>query len=294
MNNEVNPENTPYKSNYKSAIARSFSRAAPTYDKAAILQKEIGDRLFERLDFIPIEPKRILDLGAGTGLFSRQLAQKYPNAEIIHCDIAEGMLNHAQSLVNSHSNLVLLCADGDHLPIQSQSIDFVFSNCTLQWFFNPVSIFQEIGRVLKSEGLFLFSTFGRDTLKELRYCFSELDENHHVNHFLDMHDIGDILVQLQFQSPVVDMENITITYPNLKTLISDLKQTGANQVTLKNANVLSPKNTFDQLAKQYEVFRSEDNYLPATFEIVYGHAFGILSHPATCTKNRIAILQVEE
>ena len=153
----------------KLAIARNFSKAAPTYDEAAVLQQEIGQRLLERLELIKLFPTTILDLGSGTGFFSQALSQKYPKAIVLNADIAEGMINVAKHTRYSSAQFYV-CADGDHLPIKSQSIDFVFSNCALHWFFAPQTVFNEIHRVLKPEGLLLFSTFGPDTLKELKAC----------------------------------------------------------------------------------------------------------------------------
>jgi malonyl-CoA O-methyltransferase len=286
---------------HKSAIARSFSRAANTYDQVAILQREIGFRLLERLDLIKINPAVILDLGGGTGFLSRQLIQKYPNAHTIHCDIAEGMLTFAKkssttNYINSsiEPQLSYLCSDGDYLPIADQTVDFVFSNCALQWFPSLEATFQEVSRILKPNGLLLFSTLGQDTLKELRASFSMIDDNQHVNHFHDMHDIGDIILHLHFQDPVMDMETIMLTYKNVKGLLNDLKLMGAHYVNSPTPRGLAPKNIFDKLSQNYETYRTESGLIPATFEIVYGHAWGseLFSISHSCKKNRISITQV--
>jgi malonyl-CoA O-methyltransferase len=287
------------KRNHKSAIARSFSRAANTYDQVALLQKEIGWRLLERLELIKLAPSKILDLGGGTGFFSQQLSQKYPTAQIINCDLAEGMVAFSKDLYcNQQDKISFLCADGDYLPLSNQSVDFVFSNCALQWFFDPVGVFQEIRRVLKPEGLLLFATFGQDTLKELRHSYSKIDDQDHVNLFLDMHDLGDILLQQQFQDPVMDMEIILLTYKTINGLIHDLKLTGAHHVnSAKTSAGLSPKSTFNKLSENYEPYRTAEGVLPATFEIVYGHAWrtGGPDSPEFslhCAKNRIPITQI--
>lgn len=283
--------------NHKSAIARSFSRAAGTYDQASIVQREIGCRLLERLDLIKLNPALILDLGGGTGFLSRQLAQRYPKANVVVCDIAEGMVNFAQHLYASmHPSLSFLCADGDYLPFQDQSVDFVFSNCALQWFTNPKKVFQEIYRVLKPNGLLLFSTFGQDTLKELRSSFANIDNNTHVNTFMDMHDIGDSLLHQKFQDPVMDMETLTLTYKNLRGLIDDLKLMGAHYVHSETPRGLSPRGMFDKLSHHYEAYRTEEGLLPATFEIVYGHAWTpeiSLEMPACQKTVKIPITTIE-
>jgi malonyl-CoA O-methyltransferase len=264
--------NNPIHSKQKLAIARNFSRAANTYNEAAIIQQEIGKRLLDRLELIKMIPDIILDLGGGTGAHSLALSHKFPRAKILNVDIAEGMLQFAKPLFPKE-NPFCLCADGESLPIQSHSIDFVFSNCSIQWLSDPRTIFAEVRRILKPNGFFLFSSFGQDTLKELKESFAIIDTEKHVNDFADMHDIGDILLHTKFLDPVMDMEIITVTYPNLMKLLSDLKMTGANFVMDSGSRGLSPKNTFDGLNKAYEHYRNLDNRLPASFEVIYGHAF---------------------
>lgn len=251
---------------YKLAVARQFSRAARTYDQAAIIQQEVGSRLLERLDLIKLDPKLILDLGSGTGFFTPALAQKYPKAHILKLDIAEKILRFSSS-----KNAI--CGDGENLPLKNHSVDFIFSNCTFHWFVNPQKVLAEIHRVLKPEGLLLFSTFGPDTLKELRESFSTIDQNMHVNAFIDMHHIGDMLVQTQLHDPVMDMEMITLTYENVMGLIRDLKDTGSNQVYRKESMGLSPKETLNKLINAYEYYRTTEGLIPATFEVIYGHAW---------------------
>lgn len=251
---------------HKLAIARQFSRAAHTYDQSAIIQQEVGVRLLERLDLIKLDPAVILDLGSGTGFFTSALSQKYPKAHIIKLDIAEHML-HFSSPKNS------ICGDGENLPLKNHSVDFIFSNCVFHWFVNPQKVLAEIRRVLKPEGLLLFSTFGPDTLKELRESFSTIDQQTHVNNFIDMHHIGDMLVQTQLHDPVMDMEMITLTYKNLMGLMRDIKDTGENLVYRQEPRGLSTKKTLDKLIDAYEYYRTEDNLLPATFEVIYGHAW---------------------
>lgn len=290
---QYQPKHNPH----KSAIARSFSRAASTYDQVAVLQREIGHRLLERLELIKLDPNYILDLGGGTGFFSRALNVHYPKANIINSDIAEGMVAFAQKL-DARSNTLqsFVCADGEYLPFQNQTMDFVFSNCTLQWFLSPEMVLQEIYRILKPNGLLLFSTFGPDTLKELRSSFAKLDAFNHVNTFIDMHTIGDLLLHLGFQDPVMDMEMITLTYQNINGLLRDLKLMGAQHVNTSDRRGLSTKKNFDKLSNCYEAYRNEEDVLPATFEIVYGLAWmpETIVQPTLCTKanTRIPITQI--
>lgn len=260
-------------SKLKSKIAHNFNRAASTYDKAAFLQKEIGYRLLEHLHLIKINPLIILDLGSGTGFFANILAQIYPHAHIINLDIAQSMVSYAKQNQRS-STQAYLCADGDACPFKSRSIDLVFSNCTLHWFLDPKAIFKEIHRILKPNGLFLFSTLGPDTLRELRYSFTCIDDHPHVNTFLDMHDIGDMLLQTAFLDPVMYKENIMLTYQNVITLLHDLKLSGSQSVyPLSPTKGLSTKKTFDKLQIAYDTYRSLEGTLPATFEVLYGQGW---------------------
>ncbi len=255
----------------KRTIAKNFSRAAPTYDKYAVLQQEIGKRLLERLDLIQINPSLILDIGSGTGFSTKRLAEKYPSAQILNLDIAKGMLSVAREVCLNKQH-AYLCADGEYLPIKDHSIDFIFSNCVLPWFPDPQKVFQEIHRTLKPEGVLFFSTFGPDTLQELRQSFTNIDTEPHVNDFLDMHEIGDLLLKDLFIDPVVDREILTLTYKNIRGLKQDLKLTGAHHVHSIKPRGLSPKHTLSQLTHSYEAYRTPAGLLPATFEVIYGHA----------------------
>jgi len=257
----------------KLAIARNFSRAANTYDEVAILQQEIGLRLLDRLELINIKPRSILDIGAGTGFTTKSLTHKYPEAQIFNLDIAEGALSFGKQKRSSNTQHYI-CADAELCPIKSQSIDLIFSNCALHWFLNPEFIFKEMHRILKPEGLLFFSTFGPDTLIELRQSFALVDQKNHVNHFIDMHHIGDILLAIGLQDPVMDMELLTLTYKNLGGLIRDLKFSGENFVFAEEPQGLSSKTTLEKLHSAYENYRNKENLLPATFEVVYGHAWG--------------------
>lgn len=256
---------------HKMAVARSFNRAAKTYDAAAFLEMELGARLLERLDFIKLEPKTILDLGGGTGTFSKKLAERYPKASIINLDLAEKLLQ--QSKLRSAANILKLCADAECLPLANKSVDFIFSNCMLHWILDLPHLFQEIHRILKPEGLLLFSSLGPDSLKELRESFFQIDSIPHVNHFMDMHLVGDALLKAEFMDPVMDMEQLTLTYPHSRRLIQDMKESGSNYVFRENTIGLSPKALFNRLSNHYDQYRLESGEIPASIEIIYGHAW---------------------
>ncbi len=261
----------------KRAVRRSFDRAAPTYDAAAVLQHEVCRRSLERLDFIRHAPARILDAGCGTGNAWRGLAARYPGARLLALDLAPGMLRQAGTAVPWHQRLLrrspaAICGDLEQLPLAAGCIDLAWSNLALQWVNALPQAFAEMRRVLAPGGLFMFTTFGPDTLKELRAAQAGTDGHTHVSGFIDMHDIGDLLVQAGFADPVIDMETFTLTYPDVKSLMRDLKAIGAHNAAADRPPALSGKSWLEAVTRNYEPLR-HDGKLPATFEVVYGHAW---------------------
>ncbi len=258
----------------KARVRASFDRAAETYDAAAVLQKLVRDEMFDRLGLIKVSPQTILDAGCGTGHGSFQLQKRYRSARIFSLDLAFGMLQKTYAQQSWLSKMLghkrLVCADIENLPVADNSMDIVWSNLALQWCNDLDQSFTEISRVLKPNSLFIFSTFGPDTLKELRAASN--NGKTHVSRFIDMHDIGDALTRNGFSSPVLDVERYTLTYDNVKSVMTDLKSIGANNATQGRGRGLTGKNFFKQLAAQYEQFRL-DGKLPATFEVIYGHAW---------------------
>jgi malonyl-CoA O-methyltransferase len=261
----------------KRAVRRSFERAAATYDQNSVLQCEIGIRLMKHLDPIRIEPDRIVDLGCGTGMFFKPLSERYPKAQVVGIDIARPMLEIAakrapwlkRTLGLAHERLV--CADAERLPLASASVPFVFSNLALQWT-RAEAVFAETARVLSTGGLFLFSTFGPDTLKELRAAFAGVDGYEHVNRFVDMHDLGDALVHAGFVDPVMEMETITLEYSCVEAVARDLKAIGARNSLPGRPRGLAGRGRWRDVVERYEAHR-RNGALPATYEVVYGHAW---------------------
>jgi malonyl-CoA O-methyltransferase len=270
----------------KKQVRRAFSRAAREYDAAAVLQREVCNRMLEHLDYIKLKPSTILDAGSGTGWGTRQLAQRYPTAQLVGLDIALGMLTVAREQSGWWRKLFFnsqqshLCADVEALPLAGNSMGMVWSNLALQWCNDLPATFSEMHRVIKPDGLLIFSTFGPDTLKELRSAFHEVDGYNHVSRFIDMHDIGDMLMHSGFSEPVMDMEIITLTYADVKSIMQDLRNIGAHNATSGRARGMMGKVAWQHIMERYESFRREGK-LPATFEIVYGHAWK--PHPRVTT-----------
>ena len=261
----------------KRLLRLSFERAAATYDGAAVLQREIGSRMLSRLDYVRKQPARVLDAGCGTGHATADLQKRYPAAGVFALDLAFSMVERAcarSGLLRRWSGRALrgVCADIEHLPLRAATIDLLWSNLALQWVNNPLQAFAEFRRVLAPGGLLMFSTFGPDTLKELREAYRGTDAHTHVNRFVDLHDLGDMLVQSGFADPVMDMEHLTLTYKDVRALMQDLKAIGAHNVTAGRPQGMSARATLAAVERNYERWRS-DGRLPATFEVVYGHAW---------------------
>ena len=240
------------------------------------MQREIGDRLLDRLDYINFQPQHILDVGAGTGTCSYQLAKKYTKSKIFMMDFATSMLQQAKKkrtwTERWSSRYKFIGGDAAALPFSDNSMDMIFSNLAMQWCDDLAQVFSEFKRVLKPDGMLLFSTFGPDTLKELNQCWQQLDGYQHVNHFIDLHEIGDALLKGGFSDPVMDMEMITVTYPDVISIMRDLKQIGAHNVNQHRAKGLTGKATIKKLHAGYEVYRNDD-VLPVSHEVIYGHAW---------------------
>ncbi len=263
----------------KRDVRRAFDRAARTYDEASVLQREICERLVSHLDPIRLDPERVVDLGCGTGQAFEALGKRYPRAQLVGLDLAPAMLSLAGARAPwwkrafSGAKPALLCADAERLPLAGGAAQLVFSNLALQWC-DPDAVFREAWRVLAPEGLLLFSTFGPDTLKELREAFAHADDRPHVNRFIDMHDLGDALVRAGFADPVMEMETLTLEYDSALAVARDLKAIGAVNALPDRSRGLPGRARWQRMAKAYERWR-RDGALPATYEVVYGHAWKV-------------------
>lgn len=270
------------------AVRRAFGRAAPTYDAAAALQREVAKRLIARLDVVKLVPERILDAGCGTGEATAELAARYPSARFIGVDLAWPMAEAARTRFqrsrslyrrllapiqrDAGTNARFLCADVTALPLAGVSVELAFSNLMLQWVNDLPRAFAELRRVLRVGGLLTFSTFGPDTLKELATAFGGADGHTHVGRFTDLHDIGDMLVEAGFADPVMDMEMITVTYATPRDLMRELKAIGATNATRGRPRGLMGRKHFERAEKRL-LRMARDGRIPATFEVIYGHAW---------------------
>jgi malonyl-CoA O-methyltransferase len=259
---------------YKRRVASTFNRVAHAYAKQAVLQNIVAGRLAERLDLFRIEPRLILDVGSGCGNGSRLLETRFGKAKILALDLAYEMLrtHRGKGPRRWWTRQRFICGDAERLPLPNQSIDLIFSSLALHWCTDLDAALRETQRVLKPGGLLLFTLPGPDTLKELRASWAGIDDAIHVNAFYDMHDVGDALIRARLSSPVMDVESLTLTYPDVFALMRDLKSIGARNINDGRPRRLTGKGRMQQLIANYEQFRRE-GVIPASYEIVYGHAW---------------------
>ena len=257
----------------RASVRDSFDRASATYESAAGLQAQVAAELLGRLDAFGLEPRVVLDLGAGTGRTTRELKRRYPGATVIALDLAPGMLREAARHQMLWRRFERVCGDAQRLPLAAGSVDLVFSSLMLQWCEPPDAAFAEVRRVLKDGGLFAFSTFGPATLSELRSAWAQADGHNHVNHFIDMHDVGSALMRAGLAEPVLDVDRIEVGYPHARALMRDLKCIGAHNVTAGRPRALTGRARLQRMEQAYEAYRREGS-LPATYEVIYGASWG--------------------
>ena len=271
----------------RTRLRASFERASTSYDASSSLQARIAGALLERLEVFRFTPGRVLDLGSGTGRVTRELKRRYPRARVIALDIAAGMLREARRHQWPWRRFDRVCGDASRLPLKDGSIDLIYSNLMLQWC-EPLAVtLAEVRRVLKSSGFFAFSTFGPGTLNELRSAWAEADGYNHVNHFSDIHEVGDALVRAGLMEPVLDVDHIEVGYPDVLTLMRDLKAIGAHNVTAGRPRSLSGRARLARVERAYESFRREQR-LPATYEVIYGASWGAAGRPTAAAIEGIA------
>jgi malonyl-CoA O-methyltransferase len=261
--------------------------------ESGFLRREVANRMFERLELVKLAPRCVLDAGCGEGADLPALQERYTDAHLLGVDASPAMLQAArasQSAAHSSmsrllskwlpgrlgaglgANTDLLCSDFAQLPFGINTADLVWSNLALHWHPQPDRVFAEWRRVLRTDGLLMFSCFGPDTFKELRAAFATVDDAPHTLPFVDMHDFGDMLVNVGFSTPVMDMETITVTYPTAEKLIADVRAWGGNPLATRRRGLLGKK-AQARIVLELERQRRADGTLPLSFEIIYGHAF---------------------
>ena len=264
----------------RARLRAAFERASGGYEAAASLQARVAAELLQRLELLRFSPGVVLDLGSGTGRITRELKRRYPRARVIALDIAPGMLREARRHQRPWRRFDRVCGDALRLPLRDGSIDLIFSNLMLQWCEPLAAALSEARRVLAPGGFLSFSTFGPATLYELRTAWAEADGYNHVNHFPDMHEVGDGLVRAGLMEPVLDADRFEVGYLDVLTLMRDLKAIGAHNVTAGRPRALAGRERLTRVQRAYEAFRRDEG-LPATYEVIYGASWGAAGRPAS-------------
>ncbi|NII12236.1 malonyl-ACP O-methyltransferase BioC [Oleiagrimonas sp. C23AA] len=254
-------------------VRRAFGRAAATYEDHDVLQQAVQASLIDRLDFYLETPERVLDLGAGTGRGSALLKKRWPKAHIMAMDLALPMLRQARRHAGWIKPFSRVAASASELPVPDHSIDVLHSNLCIQWIDDLPRLFAEFVRVLKPGGYLALTTFGPDTLRELRAAWADSDQRPHVGRFLDMHDVGDAMLAAGLRDPMLDVERYTLTYEQPSGLMRDLKGLGATNADTTRMRGLTGKSHYKQMLANYETMRV-DGRIPATWEVINAHAWG--------------------
>lgn len=254
-------------------VAINFSAAAAGYEQRAVLQKLVAERLLSRLELIKLAPEWIIDAGSGAGFSARALKKKYRAAHVIQIDLSHAMLFYSRKKSSRwFPGQYFVCACAEQLPVLTAKIDLVFSSLMLQWCNDLDRAIAEAGRVLRTGGLYLFATLGPGTLRELRESWVDVDDSRHVHTFIDMHDIGDALVRARMEGVVMESEKITLNYKDCAGLMRDLKALGASNAIASRHKGLTGRHKMRRMEQNYEKYRT-DGSLPATYEVIYGHAW---------------------
>jgi malonyl-CoA O-methyltransferase len=254
------------------AVAASFGAASRSYDAAAWLQSAARSELLSRLELLRAPPSAVLDLGTGTGVAAAEIKRRFRRAAVTACDIAAPMLEVARRRSRFWRPIRCVQADARELPFEDASFDLVFSNLMLQWLVPPDAALTEISRVLKPGGLLLLSSFGPETLRELRTAWEAGDAGVHVNDFIDVHDLGSALARAGFIEPVLDVDRHVRHYPDTRALMRELKALGAHNVDARRARGLTGRAAFGRMNCAYEAQRQAAG-LPATWQLVYAVAW---------------------
>lgn len=254
-------------------VRRRFDGAAATFDDADFVHRHAAGGLFDRMSPMLVNVQRIVDAGAGPGSATRELTKLYRRSHVLSLDHSISMLRRAKKARSRFARVFEVQADAVAPPLPAGSVDLVFANMLLPWVEDTGLLFSAVDRVLRKDGLFVFSSLGPDSLGELRQAWASVDDGEHVNTFIDMHDVGDALLKCGLREPVLDVDYLTVTYRNADALFKDLTLAGARNCLSGRRRTLTGKNRF---ARMKQALNSSGNGGPLAcrFELVYGHAWG--------------------
>jgi len=254
-------------------VRRRFDRAADQFDDADFVHRVTRDGLFARIRPMSVDAKIVVDLGSATGSAGRLLEKRFRGARVVAVDLSAGMLGKLRRKRSWFSKIAAVQGDARALPLADASVDVVFANLLLPWIDEPMAAFTEIARVLRKDGLFTFATLGPDSLLGLRNAWRVADDSLHVRCFPDMHDIGDALVRAGLRDPVLDVDRLSVSYPNSAALFRDITATGARNSLQLRARGLVGRRRFRAMTDA--LFAPEQaGGATLQFELVFGHCWG--------------------
>jgi malonyl-CoA O-methyltransferase len=254
------------------ALRRGFARAAENGQSSSLHWERLNGELLERLQYFALQPRYVLDLGAGACHASLKLREHYRDAQVVALDFAIAMLQSAPRSWWPRARFHRIAADAVRLPFTDHSFDLVYSNLLLPFCDRPERVFREVARVLKDGGVFVFSSLGPQTLKELRAAWADVDDAPHVSLFLNLPQLGDALMQSGLVEPVMDTEQHPLHYCDVRALMRALKLIGAANSDSRRARSLTGRGALQRMIAAYEAARTPEG-IPATFEVIFGAAF---------------------
>ena len=263
---------TDHRSNLRPAdVRRRFDRAAERFDAADFVHRVTRDGLLQRMRPMTAEAANVIDLGSATGAAIPLLQKRFRHARIIAVDFSASMLRVVRSKKTLLSKRHAVQADARAMPFADASVDVIFSNLMLPWLDRPDSVFAEVARVLRRDGLFAFSTLGPDSLLEIRRAWQAVDSGAHVIRFPDMHDVGDALVRAGLRDPVLDVDRLSVSYGSSEALFRDLTAVGARNSLRQRQPGLLGRSSLRRFA---DTLFAEGTGCSLTLELVYGHCWG--------------------
>jgi malonyl-CoA O-methyltransferase len=257
----------------KTVIADSFSRAAESYDSAAWYQRRVGEQLLSKVkEYVAPSASKVqcLDVGAGTGLFTRLLASLPWVDQTMGLDMAEGMVLHARKQASTTKDMTWLVGDAESLPLKDGSIDLIFSNMAIQWVRHPQRLFKEWARVLKPQGYAAFTTLLPATLHELTTCWQKVDDYQHVNQFTPLPEMKQSINESGLKIELFERKIDILQYQDVKSLLKELKAVGAHNINVKRPKTMMGKTHWQQFQRAYEDLKTPQGALPATWHMLYG------------------------
>jgi malonyl-CoA O-methyltransferase len=226
------------------------------------LHGEVARRMAERLAIIRMKPALLFDWWGHLGASAEVLAQVCPKAQRVAVEPSAALLERSAATAHALPTRA-------ELPAGAQ---LVWANMMLHLVPDPPLLIERWHRLLAVDGFVMFSCLGPGTLRELRTLYERLGWPAPTPDFIDMHDLGDMLVRAGFADPVMDQETLTLRWDSAEALLAELRALGGNAAPDRMPGLRSPR-WRSTLLRELESLKGADGKLGLSFEIAYGHAF---------------------